>query len=454
MTFAFYKNNLKYVDFPGTLQKVGNQGFAYNELISLTFPEGNEKLCLDSLSFYNNKLTSITILMEVNKIHEEAFKSNEGYENDNNKVHIFLAKVDPENNGLFQNSSYHRITMLSVESIREIQTIEVDYGTAKESIKLPATIELRLNNGDIEEVDVEWSSDDYNLEESGEYTFIGSYDLPKGMAGEKLETTVKVIVGEKLEEKSDFEFSDGKITGYTGTETDIIIPETINGETVVAIGNNAFKGKGITSVQIPDTVKTIGMAAFAQNKLIEVELPKELTEMANMAFFQNQLTYVKINDGLTVISTASFKDNQLTSIDIPESVTSIAKQAFMNNQLETINIPSKINDIGASAFENNNLNVVTIPVDIVNIVSKAFDGNPNIKLEYLILVEAIEEAKKIDTTDKQEELVQALEKAIEEAEELNQEPKAILEEVREAVQNINSAIEALNLDEIIEENAA
>lgn len=454
LTFAFYKNNLRYVDFPGTLQKVGNQGFAHNELISLTFPEGNEKLCLDSLSFYNNKLTSITILMEVNKIHEEVFKSNEGHENDNNKVHVFLAKVDPENNGLFENSNYHRIIMLSVESIKEIETIEVDYGTTKENIDLPSTIELGLNNGDIEKVDVEWSSGDYNSEESGEYTFIGSYDLPKGMTGEKLEVTVKVTVGENLEEKSEFEFSDGTITKYIGTETDIIIPETINGETVVAIGNNAFKSKGITSVQIPDTVKTIGMAAFAQNKLTEIELPKELIETGSMAFFQNQLTCIKINDGLTVISATSFRDNQLTSVVIPESVTRIDRQAFMNNELESVNIPSKINDISTSAFQNNKLSLVIIPVDIETIVNNAFDGNPNIKLEYLILVEAIEEAEKIDTTDKSEELVQALEEAIEEAKILNEKPNATLEEVREVVQKINSAIEALNLDEIIEGNAA
>jgi hypothetical protein len=457
LTFAFYKNNLKYVDFPGTLQKVGNQGFAHNELVSLTFPEGNEKLCLDSLSFYNNKLTSITILMEVNKIHEEAFKSNEGYENDNNKVHIFLAKVDPENNGLFQNSSYHRITMLSVESIKEIQTIEVDFRTTKENVDLPKKITLRLNNGDTKEVNVEWASDDYDAEKTGEYIFIGSYDLPEGMTGGKPEITAEVIVRETLEEKSEFEFFDGTITKYIGTETDIIIPEMINGEEVLAIGDNAFKGKGITSVQIPNSVKTIGRYAFAQNELTSVELPKELTETGNMAFFQNKLTSVKINDGLTVISTASFRDNQLTSIEIPESVTSIARQAFMDNELEKINIPSKINDIGASAFQNNNLSVVTMPVDIINIEtigSKAFDGNPNIKLEYLILVEAIEEAEKIDSTDKSVELAQALEEAIEEAKILNEEPTAALKEVKEAVQNINSAIEALNLDEITEETAA
>lgn len=454
LTFAFYKNNLKYVDFPGTLQKVGNQGFAHNELISLTFPEGSEKLCLDSLSFYNNKLTSITILMEVNKIHEEVFKSNEGHENDNNKVHVFLAKVDPENNGLFENSNYHRIIMLSVESIKEIQTVEVDHGTTKENIKLPSTIELRLNNGDIEEVDVEWSSGNYNSEESGEYTFTGSYDLPKGMTEKKLEATVKVIVGEQLEEKSEFEFSDGIITKYIGTETDIIIPETINGEMVVAIGNNAFKGKGITSVQIPDTVKTIGMAAFAQNKLTEIELPKELIETGSMAFFQNQLTCIKINDGLTVISATSFRDNQLTSVVIPESVTRIDRQAFMNNELESVNIPSKINDISTSAFQNNKLSLVIIPVDIETIVNNAFDGNPNIKLEYLILVEAIAEGEKIDSTDKSLELTQALEEAIEEAKKLNEKSNATLKEVREAVQKIKSAIEALNLDEIIEGNAA
>ena len=48
------------------------------------------------------------------------------------------------------------------------------------------------------------------------------------------------------------------ITGYTGSEAEVVIPEEIGGYIVQTIGGSAFKGKtGITSVVIPDTVETI-----------------------------------------------------------------------------------------------------------------------------------------------------------------------------------------------------
>jgi len=53
------------------------------------------------------------------------------------------------------------------------------------------------------------------------------------------------------------------ITGYTGNGGDVIIPDEIEGDPVVAIGSNAFNGKtAVTSVTIPDTVAAIGYRAF------------------------------------------------------------------------------------------------------------------------------------------------------------------------------------------------
>ena len=55
------------------------------------------------------------------------------------------------------------------------------------------------------------------------------------------------------------------ITGYKGSDTDIRIPETINGVKVAAIGNSAFSGcESLTSVVIPEGVTSIGYAAFCE----------------------------------------------------------------------------------------------------------------------------------------------------------------------------------------------
>lgn len=108
---SFSNNNISYIDFPGTVKRVGNQAFCNNKLIDIIFHEGEGTLCLDSMSFLGNKLTSITILKEVKKIHEDAFKNNLGY-TDEKKVNIYLSKLDLENNGLFENSDYHKINQL------------------------------------------------------------------------------------------------------------------------------------------------------------------------------------------------------------------------------------------------------------------------------------------------------------------------------------------------------
>ena len=53
------------------------------------------------------------------------------------------------------------------------------------------------------------------------------------------------------------------ITGYTGSNTSITIPETINGIKVTAIANLAFRGcTSLTSIVIPKSVTTIGNCAF------------------------------------------------------------------------------------------------------------------------------------------------------------------------------------------------
>lgn len=61
---------------------------------------------------------------------------------------------------------------------------------------------------------------------------------------------------------SAFEFSDGEITDYTGSDTDVVIPAAIDGVAVTKIGQGAFMAKDIENVVIPSTVTYVGDYAF------------------------------------------------------------------------------------------------------------------------------------------------------------------------------------------------
>ena len=78
---------------------------------------------------------------------------------------------------------------------------------------------------------------------------------------------------------SDFEYEveDGKvtITNYTGKGGDVVVPDTIDGLPVTAIGDNAFcYCTGLTSITLSEGCTTIGYYAFSGcTNLTSITLP-------------------------------------------------------------------------------------------------------------------------------------------------------------------------------------
>jgi hypothetical protein len=140
-----------------------------------------------------------------------------------------------------------------------------------------------------------------------------------------------------------------RITGYTGPRGDVRIPPTINGRSVVAIGDYAFSlhrpgmfeipDYGLTSVTIPNSVISIGEGAFTGNR---------------------ELVSVIIPNGVTTISKEAFRSCRLTSVTIPNSVTSIGEDAFLGSRLTTLTIPDSVTTIGRGAFYGSPLISVSV----------------------------------------------------------------------------------------------
>ena len=211
------------------------------------------------------------------------------------------------------------------------------------------------------------------------------------------------------------------ITKYTGKESTVILPSTINSWPVTKIGEAAFQDNTtITSVTIPDSVTEIGANAFAgctnltsvtyggdwSNLTIQSGNPavqdaaKDAAneQLFDFEFILNNTAVVVTNykckgtaadvtipsrykgKPVTAINNAAFPNSAVTSVTIPDSITSIPDAAFVNcSKLTNISIPNSVTYIGFSAFSScTSLKSITLPSSLSTIGNSAFADCPSL----------------------------------------------------------------------------
>ncbi len=145
------------------------------------------------------------------------------------------------------------------------------------------------------------------------------------------------------------------VTKYTGTDTDIVIPESYNNYTVTTIGSGVFSGSDITSVEMPDTITTINDYAFYScRQLTSVTLSQNLEAMGTNVFnLCSSLESIELPASLKTLGIYTFSATGLKSVTIPESetLTSIENYVFYQCQsLTEITIPDTVTDISEFAI--------------------------------------------------------------------------------------------------------
>ncbi|WKY44854.1 leucine-rich repeat protein [Eubacteriaceae bacterium ES2] len=174
------------------------------------------------------------------------------------------------------------------------------------------------------------------------------------------------------------------ITKYTGTDTNLVIPDTLDGKKVLAIGDSSFSCcNSLTEIYIPDSVTQIGNWAFEWcSNLSEIDIPDSVTSVGKHAFSScMNLANINIPDSVTSIDEYTFSNcSSLKEIHLPDFLTSIGSFAFDGcTSLEEINLPNSLTNIGIGSFEScNSLKEINLPNSLTNIGNSAFNSCRNL----------------------------------------------------------------------------
>ena len=167
------------------------------------------------------------------------------------------------------------------------------------------------------------------------------------------------------------------VTGYKGTEKDVVIPSKALNRTVSAIGDGAFKGKDITSVTCPETINKINDEAFKNCKSLKtLKLPSNAEFLgAGVCRDCKALETVNIPDGIDNINNSAFLNcSTLQEVTIPASVKEISFYAFENcTSLKKVTFNKGLKLINQEAFKNcTSLTSVTLPEGLTEMENAAF----------------------------------------------------------------------------------
>ena len=183
------------------------------------------------------------------------------------------------------------------------------------------------------------------------------------------------------------------ITGYRGSGTDLVIPETVAGLTVSGLGGNfgynTVSVKDIRNITIPDTMTVVEPGALQSAEyLTEIRIAEDhpALSFAGGVLYdrtrQSLLLYLRSNtaehfdipDGIREIGDGAFYRAKLTSVSFPGSVERIGRNSF--NQcvrLQEVSLAEGLKTIDTDAFTNcDRLKRIMIPASVTEIGESVF----------------------------------------------------------------------------------
>lgn len=166
------------------------------------------------------------------------------------------------------------------------------------------------------------------------------------------------------------------------TNHDLFIPRynPVTKEKVTIIDIDAFKGKSINSVNIPEGITSVYPYAFSDNNIKSVTFPKTVELIGVSSFYGNRINEIKFNDGeegkgVQFIRDFAFSNNNLREVEIPSTVKVINQATFSGNKINKLILHEGLEKIDSKAFEGNLLETVEIPLSLSFVHDEAFYNN-------------------------------------------------------------------------------
>lgn len=173
------------------------------------------------------------------------------------------------------------------------------------------------------------------------------------------------------------------------SQTDVVIPETYKGKSVVKIENGAFDDcKNVLSLVIPDSVTEVEPNALIGLRNLQ-KLTAPAVALSSVSKIQKIDTLV-VTSGETIAENAVSGWDYLKSVTLPDTLKTIGDLGFAHCELlEQISLPEGLTSIGAYAFNNCALlKQIELPDSVVSVGNYAFGECAS--LESLYLSESLE----------------------------------------------------------------
>ncbi|MBP5494206.1 MAG: leucine-rich repeat protein [Lachnospiraceae bacterium] len=145
-----------------------------------------------------------------------------------------------------------------------------------------------------------------------------------------------------------------EITGYEGTNPNVVIPKYIKGIPVSDI--NSIDNINVKSIEFEGYIKNIYSGTFTYHSNLErVKFDNGVGDIGNRAFYKcSNLKSIEINGNVGNIEMEAFSNcSSLQSVEINGNVENICSDAFLNcSNLERVKFDGDVGDICDNAFYN------------------------------------------------------------------------------------------------------